>query len=168
MGVLTYMSFLGLSNSPALTRLFNKCCPEIKNIKNPKIRYNTFILELVNLFQCYKCKEVLSLEFKIDKHKSNKCKTCGNIESKNRRTIGRQYIYDYLKSKYCIDCGEDDPTVLEFDHINPKEKEYNISNMAGKAKREIRSEIDKCIIVCSNCHKRRTAKNNNWYSNIIK
>lgn len=60
----------------------------------------------------------------------------------------------------CIDCGELDPIVLEFDHRNPSTKKYKISDIR-KTKVKIEdfiSELEKCDVVCANCHRRRTAK----------
>ena len=57
----------------------------------------------------------------------------------------------------CADCGNDNPMVLEFDHVRGKKKN-NISNMVKSyySWRSISDEINKCDIVCANCHKIRT------------
>lgn len=64
----------------------------------------------------------------------------------------------------CMDCGENDPIVLEFDHRNRSEKEFTIGSMtqSGLGLSKILPEIDKCDVVCANCHKRRTAKQMKW------
>jgi hypothetical protein len=80
----------------------------------------------------------------------------------------RQYIRAYLMQHPCIDCGETDPIVLEFDHVNSSDKSFNISFGAGRgfAIARLEPEIAKCEIRCANCHKRRTAKQFNWYSSL--
>ena len=56
----------------------------------------------------------------------------------------------------CIACGESDPTVIEFHHLNPEEKDFDISRMCGRraSRDRITEEINKCVCLCSNCHKR--------------
>lgn len=82
------------------------------------------------------------------------------------RLRNRQYVYDYLKNNNCTDCGESDPVVLEFDH--KKDKEYNVSELifTGCSTEKLQKEIDKCEVVCSNCHKRRTAKQFGFYKGL--
>ena len=65
--------------------------------------------------------------------------------------------------------SETDPVVLDFDHRDEKEKKYNISEMVlrfQKAWVTIEEEIEKCDIRCANCHRRRTAKQFNWYKQL--
>jgi hypothetical protein len=56
----------------------------------------------------------------------------------------------------CVDCGESNHIVLDFDHI--KNKKYNISRMIhdGFSWAAIKKEIAKCEVVCANCHRIRT------------
>ena len=69
----------------------------------------------------------------------------------------------------CTDCGEKDPVVLEFDHRDPKDKKFTIGTHKG-IKRPIEdfiAELDKCDVVCANCHRRRTAKQfGSWKQNL--
>ncbi len=71
----------------------------------------------------------------------------------------REFLNTHLESHPCVDCGESDIVVLEFDHVRGVKK-YNVSNMvaSGHSLRKIRAEIDKCEIRCANCHRRVTAK----------
>jgi hypothetical protein len=56
----------------------------------------------------------------------------------------------------CIDCGEKNHVVLDFDHL--KDKRYNVSRMIhdGFSWAAIKKEIAKCEVVCANCHRIRT------------
>ena len=82
------------------------------------------------------------------------------IRTQNSENIKRnkEYVYSYLLSHPCVDCGESDPVVLEFDHIGDKSKD--VSLMIGRAVsiKTLRAEIDKCEVRCANCHRRKTAR----------
>ena len=73
-------------------------------------------------------------------------------------------VYEYLKTHPCVDCGEDDPIVLEFDHVRGK-KSYNVSAMGWLALswNSLEKEISKCEVRCANCHRRKTAERRGSY-----
>lgn len=77
----------------------------------------------------------------------------------------RKLMFEYLESKECVDCGEKDLVTLDFDHTDPATKKANVSRMvsSGSSWEAILKEINKCDVVCSNCHRRRTARRNGWY-----
>ena len=56
-----------------------------------------------------------------------------------------------------VDCWETDPLVLEFDHLAGKEFAVS-AGMRGRNWEAVLREIDKCEVVCANCHRRRTAR----------
>jgi hypothetical protein len=87
-----------------------------------------------------------------------------------RRRRNVQFVWDYLCSHPCIECGEGDPIVLEFDHREQDTKCGDISNMAGGSLGidTLVEEIKKCDVLCANCHRRRTAKQQNWYKGIVR
>ena len=62
----------------------------------------------------------------------------------------------FFNDRPCVDCGESDPLVLEFDHL--REKRFNIAKGIGdRAWQSVLDEIGKCEVVCANCHRRGTA-----------
>jgi hypothetical protein len=65
----------------------------------------------------------------------------------------RERIHQYLLSHPCVDCGETDIVVLEFDHRDPAERTCSVHKCASLRTLEI--EIDKCDVRCGNCHTRR-------------
>jgi hypothetical protein len=73
-------------------------------------------------------------------------------------------LYDYLTQHPCVDCGEGDPIVLEFDHVRGK-KLYNVSAMGVRVLSwtTILKEIEKCEVRCANCHRRKTAEQRGTY-----
>ncbi len=84
------------------------------------------------------------------------------------RTIYRTNMLEYLSDKFCVICRENDIRVLEFDHLNPSEKLFSISQAVrlNRSWQDVELEIKKCRILCSNCHKKHTAKQIGWYKNI--
>lgn len=82
--------------------------------------------------------------------------------SKKIAEIIRKYILEYLKSHACIKCGEEDILVLEFDHRDRKKKLFSIGEAfhRGMTLIKVKREIEKCDILCANCHRRKTMREN--------
>jgi hypothetical protein len=110
---------------------------------------------------CRSCKRIYDNEY--HRKRSVEAKKHKNKSQKLRLQILKNWIYIYLKKRGCVDCGENDVVVLEFDHL--RDKSYNISDMLrhGYSIQNLEKEIKKCEVVCANCHRRRTAKRDNWY-----
>jgi hypothetical protein len=89
-----------------------------------------------------------------------------SVLKKSKREANKEFIWNYKLAHPCVDCGESDPVVLEFDHIGG-DKKYSICRMMYMSLETILSEIDKCEVVCSNCHKKRTAKKGNFHKGYI-
>lgn len=83
---------------------------------------------------------------------------------KEARKAIRRWLWNYLLDNPCVDCGEPDPIVLDFDHI--RDKRGNVSQMLNTSLRVVIEEVNKCEVRCSNCHRRKTAKDFNWYATI--
>lgn len=61
-------------------------------------------------------------------------------------------MYDYKGSK-CVRCGYDKcKSALHFHHLVPSTKDFQISGNWGLSWDKVKSELDKCILVCANCH----------------
>lgn len=92
--------------------------------------------------------------------------------AKERREAQRQEFRDnivrYLNKKSCTICGEYDIRTLEFDHIDPTNKLFSISQAVrqGYSWKDIEMEIKKCRVLCANCHKKHTASQQGWYKNL--
>jgi hypothetical protein len=66
------------------------------------------------------------------------------------------FLVQYFSDHPCVDCGEADPMVLEFDHRG--DKSFNIAKgLRDRGWDDLLEEIAKCDVVCANCHRRRTA-----------
>lgn len=89
--------------------------------------------------------------------------------TKRARHKKREYVYGILLNSKCSVCSETDPIVLQFDHLDPSSKVDRVSKMIFSTKykiEDIKREIDKCQILCANCHARKTAKDFNWYAGL--
>lgn len=86
--------------------------------------------------------------------------------NKERVRKAREYVWNYLSAHPCVDCGASDPRVLEFDHIEPSTKTNTISRLVsdGYGIEKIQSEIDKCVVRCANCHRKKTYEDQGWFS----
>ena len=72
-------------------------------------------------------------------------------------------LHEYLTGHPCVDCGESDPVVLEFDHLRDKRCDVTQLLWSGFLWSEIELEIAKCEVRCANCHRRRTARQRDFY-----
>lgn len=75
--------------------------------------------------------------------------------TKGNRARAKEW-YDNIKNSSCCSwCKESHPATLEFHHINPEDKLYNISTMVHKGMNltDIFNEAAKCEILCANCHR---------------
>jgi hypothetical protein len=77
---------------------------------------------------------------------------------------GREYIWDYLSTHPCIKCGESDPHALEFHHARGA-KVIEVSRLVGRGSslEMLKAEIEKCDVLCANCHRKLTAKEQGWF-----
>lgn len=112
----------------------------------------------VNKKICFRCNRLLSLDnFYPSQTKGkpvNHCKEC----SKNRRTLRRRTTKEKsveYKGGKCEICGYDKCiAALEFHHINPEEKDSTWVRMMGYTFSDlIKKELDKCQLLCANCHR---------------
>jgi len=124
--------------------------------------------------KCCHCKNVKpSEDFHKNKHHkdglSSICKDCQHIYVNNHYKNNKQYYIDkankttnntrkwfkkYKNGLSCSNCKINHPAVLDFHHI-ADDKEYVVSQMIahGKSKIKILEEIQKCIVLCANCHR---------------
>ena len=85
------------------------------------------------------------------------------VNSKVAKSRIRAYINNHLKANPCVDCGEADIIVLEFDHIGD-DKHFSISDATrhGYSITKIKNEIAKCEVRCANCHRKKTYERGGW------
>jgi hypothetical protein len=83
--------------------------------------------------------------------------------NKKQGQVLRKFLYSILLDSYCLDCGETDVLVLEFDHR--RDKRFDISQMYKRrySLTTIEKELEKCDVLCANCHRRKTAKEGGFW-----
>lgn len=116
----------------------------------------------IELRTCRYCKEDKpSTEFEVaniidgKRYLRRKCKNCYTQTKAARRSVIRNWLWDYKKNLKCKKCGISDYRVLDFHHHDPSEKEICVASaVTGRwAIDRIQREIDKCEVLCSNCHR---------------
>jgi len=79
------------------------------------------------------------------------------------RIENRALLLAHLLGHPCVDCGETDPVLLDFDHRDPASKRKEVGRLAAtKPWPQVLAEIAKCDVRCANCHRRRTARQFAW------
>jgi len=75
---------------------------------------------------------------------------------KKRRDKIAKWFKNYKSTLECEKCGANHIAVITFHHKNPNNKENNITTMVsdGHSKENIKKEIDKCQVLCANCHRK--------------
>ena len=114
---------------------------------------------------CIDCKINKKLtEFYTDKSHSGEvmcyCKSCFNKRCQQRWINRKLKAIDY-KGGQCFDCKlqlqDSHYSVFEFHHLDPTSKEYNWTKLRLTSWQKITHELDKCILLCANCHRIRHA-----------
>ena len=139
--------------------------------------------------KCTKCGKKRSIDdfnFKVKLLgiRQGQCKKCTRLYVKNHYNNNKEYylakthkrnkllrdqvnlyLCNYLLDHPCVDCGEKDLAVLEFDHTGQIPKFKAISHLIKDQVSliKLQEEIDKCEVRCANCHRRKTAKDFKWF-----
>lgn len=74
-----------------------------------------------------------------------------SVYSEKRRQEGRDIILAHKLANPCS-CGESNPDCLVFHHRDPNEKEEGVTRMISFGRQKLLAEIEKCDVLCSNCH----------------
>lgn len=94
------------------------------------------------------------------------CVPCYSESKKPRRLKIRKWYLEYRKTLHCENCGNNDHRVIEHHHPND-DKFMVICEMVnnGFSIEKIKAEIEKCQVLCANCH-RIVTYNNRWYRDL--
>jgi hypothetical protein len=81
-----------------------------------------------------------------------RCKSCHNKDCTPYKQGYKQQMVEYLGGK-CIICGYSKYLgALQFHHKNPEEKDPNYTAMRNWSFERKKIELDKCVLLCANCH----------------
>jgi hypothetical protein len=100
-------------------------------------------------------------EYQAKKRAENpeKHRKINSAQWKKRTNENRSIIAEHKRTHPCVDCGESDLCCLDYHHLDPSNKLFRIGIAAYRKKPgEILAELDKCIALCANCHRKRHNK----------
>lgn len=97
-------------------------------------------------------------EYDRNRYQLNKKKR--QQQNKERQDSIKNAIDEYKIKNGCSRCSEKDPICLDFHHLDPAFKEIEVGNACrrGWSLEKIFKEIEKCILLCANCHRKEHAK----------
>ena len=111
--------------------------------------------------KCVKCGQIETKPYKVKTGKrkgkiQSYCRKCNHQNTLDRQREFKRKCVEY-KGGRCIVCGYDKYLgSLDFHHIDPSKKDFNLSHIKqtsfSKNQDVIQKELDKCILVCKNCH----------------
>ena len=121
------------------------------------------MVDLTRTRKCLKCNQDFAPQKNANQRKY--CYNCVPADSYTNGASIRQLIKQWsleYKGNQCQLCGYNKCSeALDFHHLNPEEKEFNLSDRNIKLDwPEIQKELDKGIILCANCHREIHAKLN--------
>lgn len=82
------------------------------------------------------------------------CRFCSRTLTKTPKMKYGKFIQDLKTECGCFFCKESDPVALDYHHVYPHSKQFSLGAIRGQSAPEIHREIDKCIVLCSNCHRK--------------
>jgi hypothetical protein len=118
---------------------------------SPWHKHNTGKIGRILKGQSTKC-TVCGSDYIYKKTDGSLPKTCTSCNSRIAKQKKKQKCVEYKGSK-CILCGYSKCIkALEFHHLDPKKKDFTISNRLGLKWEKLKKELDKCVILCCLCH----------------
>ena len=110
--------------------------------------------------RCRDCINERKRELRVNK---DTYRTRDRAWRRNREQDRLRHVNEYLLNHPCVDCGEGDLLVLEFDHVRGI-KRANVKTLARQTVsiKSIDAEIAKCEVRCANCHRRKTIRDKDW------
>jgi hypothetical protein len=139
----------------------HKRCPNCGATKPWSAYSSRQVGEFHPVSYCRKCqRRYCKLHYRKNSDKHNR----GRYQRRQtERKDNREFVWRYLETHPCIDCGECDIVVLEFDHVSGKKvSEVSILVSRSGSRRQIEEEMAKCVVRCANCHRRKTASQLGW------
>jgi len=82
----------------------------------------------------------------------NKSREYDRLRKQEQVKERRAFINEYKSKCSCGKCGDTRPYVLDFHHLDPSTKLFDLGNASTKGIKTIEEELKKCITLCRNCH----------------
>jgi hypothetical protein len=143
----------GYSSNRIATKVCSKCGPPAQPIENFAICSRA---RGTRQAMCRSCQSHYS-KVHYETYRSKYIRKA-RVRNAIQSSINAEFLIEYLKGHPCVDCGESDIVVLEFDHQRDKLLNISVLCRDGYSLEKLKQEIAKCEVVCANCHRRRTAK----------
>ena len=127
-------------------------------LKKYELKTNpTYLYKNKDERKCPRCNKAKSLDNFYNRRgvagSSVYCKPCTNKQTIERMRHTKRLCIEYKGGK-CEKCGYDKyDGALEFHHLDPSKKDFAISKKKAKYIDSLKPELDKCILLCSNCHR---------------
>ena len=108
--------------------------------------------------KCSKCGKELPLTNYYSRGNGklrSECKDCHKNYVKGKYNERKTIVHDIKISRKCAKCGENRGYVLDFHHKDPSIKDSTIARLTSNSNKleDIQKEIEKCVVLCSNCHR---------------
>lgn len=140
-----------------------------------KTQLSITICEEYNYKRCSQCKELKQKKEFYKKHKnkstlSSICKDCSNQNTVKKMITTKLRMMEY-KGNQCARCKltveESHYSVFDFHHNDPKEKDKSLVQMRSYSWEKITTELDKCSLLCANCHRLTHAELNSPLAQLV-
>lgn len=136
------------SNPAVRTKI---CC--VCNIEKSVNEFN-FKTKKNNIYQsrCRSCQKIYHDNYYLGHKQSYAAsKERGKLKGYNSDKQLTEYI-NAFKINGCVLCDEKFYGALDFHHIDPKQKDKSVAKMTSR--KAVKKEIEKCVVLCSNCHRK--------------
>lgn len=143
------------------------------------MKFGKNMMNMIETKNCLKCNIIKPInEFNLNKSKKDGyqiyCRDCTRktnnyyynsnedyrkkiiVGNRNRKRKVVEWFREFKTTLKCDQCDENHPSTLDFHHLDPAKKDINISEAAGEGYsiEKMKREINKCIILCANCHRK--------------
>jgi len=98
-------------------------------------------------FQCKLCASAREKSLYYTRYKPE-------VDKRNRERAERNktIVQEAKLANPCLFCKEAEPIALAFHHVDPTQKDFELSNARGMSSQRVINEIAKCVVLCHNCH----------------
>ena len=105
--------------------------------------------------KCLSCQE--DSVYCVHKRKDGRylCESCYRKSTTAPISKNRQWLWDHKASVGCVLCHENDPSCLDYHHMQPNKKKFSIGSVASSIPdKAFHIEMKKCVVLCANCHRK--------------